>query len=94
MPKELFTYQNYEEHKKHMDGPLKFLKSIEVSHSHTTIAYLIMPTTQNPKHICDDCKKTARFLVYDRDHMAQTAINLYCEDHAHPAFKDWVNEME
>jgi len=92
MPREIFGPNEYSEYKKYLVGPLKSIKAIETTHSHTTIAYWIPPTTESDGRVCDDCGKKAFFLLYDRDHMAQTSVNLWCEDHVNESFKTWLNE--
>jgi hypothetical protein len=90
MPKEIFQSNEYEKYRKYLTGNLKLIKAIETCHSHTTIAYMILPTTDNENHKCDKCGSKASFLLYDRDHMGQTSVNLWCEEHVEPIFKEWV----
>lgn len=94
MPKEIYSPLEYEKYKKYLQGPLKQIKNLDTSRSHTTIAYWVKPTSENEAHVCDDCGRRALFLLYDKDHLAQTSINLYCSSHANPAFHEWLKESD
>lgn len=78
----------------YLNGPLKQIKTIESTESHTTIVYWIPPTSTNRKRICDDCQDKATFLCYDRDHNGRTAINLSCNTHANQSYSEWLNESD
>lgn len=92
MPKEIFKPYQYPEYKKYLTGPIKQIRVLESTNSHITIAYWILPTSDNESHICDDCKGRASYMLYDMDHMSQTNINLYCQTHAHESFSKWLSE--
>lgn len=94
MPKEIFGPNEYEKFRKYLTGDLKLVKAIETSHSHTTLLYWIPPTITSDYMICDNCGTKAEFLFYDRDHMAQTVVNLWCADHTVPLYKNWLNEAK
>lgn len=94
MPKEIFGPMQYNDYKKYLAGPIKQIKNIESGRSHTTLAYWIPPNCCNESHVCDNCGGRADFLLYDKDHMSQTSVNLYCKSHANPAFEKWLNEAE
>jgi len=92
MPKEIFGPYEHEAFREFISGPLVQIKNIEATRNHTTIAYWIPPSSINDKQICDDCGNKASFLLFDRDHMGQTSINLWCNDHVNPTFIRWLNE--
>jgi len=95
MPKEIFEPNQYQE--KIMPlfrNPLKLLKTLEGGHSHTTILYWIPPTDPGDERICDSCKQKAEFLLYDRDHRGYLSGNLFCQNHAHSSFYDYLSQTD
>ena len=57
--------------------------------SHSEITYKIPATSgQN----CDHCNKSATFMHHSRDHMGQNFIELTCDDHSQPRYKEYTSE--
>lgn len=94
MPREIFGPYEYSKFQKYLSGPLKVIRNIEATPYHTTIAYWILPASTNPAQVCDNCGDKASFILYDRDHMAQTTVYLWCKGHARPEYEEWLNEAE
>ena len=93
MPREIFGPLEYSKFEKYLSSGLSVLKTIETGH-HVTVAYHISPASLNTAHVCDNCGERARFLLYDRDHMAQTTVYLWCKRHASPAYEEWLGEAK
>lgn len=94
MPKELFQVKDFAKVVDYLRGPLKQIKTIESTESHTTLIYWIPGTSDNELRVCDTCHKKATFMYYDRDHMGRTTINLTCDNDARSNYFDWLNESE
>jgi len=41
---------------------------------------------------CDHCNKSATFMHHSRDHMGQNFIELTCDDHSPPRYKEYTSE--
>lgn len=94
MPKEIFGPAEYDKYRKYLTGDLKLIRVIEASHSHTSILYFVPPTINEDYMVCDKCGEKAEFLFYEKDHLAQTTVRLWCSEDTVPIYKDWLKNAK